>query len=80
LADGIIEQSKQEGFKIFQPFIAPDAQKRESYYITSYATSSGTNITDITINVIKVFEDNKSTYSLISVKAWRQATTKKPSN
>ena len=65
LADGIIEQSKQEGFKIFQPFIAPDAQKRESYYITSYATSSGTNITDITINVIKVFEDNKSTYSLI---------------
>jgi len=64
LSNGIVNQSKENEEELLLPFTAPDKQKRESYYITT-KTAGDYYGKNTTVSIIKVFEDNGSTYSII---------------
>lgn len=64
LSNGIFNQSKENGDELLSPFTAPDKQKRESYYITT-KTAGDYYGENTNISIIKVFEDNGSTYSIV---------------
>ncbi len=64
LSNGILNQSKENGDELLSPFTAPDKQERESYYITTKTAGDYYGENTI-ISIIKVFEDNGSTYSII---------------
>jgi len=64
LSGGIIKASEENGDALYSPFNAPDDKKRESYYITS-KTVRDDDGKNITINVMKIFEEAGGTYSII---------------